>query len=101
MFVEVLGEANRELYRYDGMVRTLINPDMLLSPFMTQEAVLSFKIEGSQTTIDEAYEQDAKVSFSEHKEEDIYEITVQLCVSIPTVSNIYFLYKELTISCVF
>lgn len=74
VFVEVLGEANRELCRYDGMVRTLINPDMLLSPFMTQEAVLSSKIEGTQATIDEVYEQDAGVSFSENKEEDICEI---------------------------
>lgn len=56
VFIEALGESNRELSRYDGMVRTLINPDVLLSPFMTQEAVLSSKIEGAQATIDEVYE---------------------------------------------
>ncbi len=73
-FVEILGEANRELSRYDGMVQTLINPDILLSPFMTQEAVLSSKIEGTQATIDEVYEQDAGVTFNESKNEDINEI---------------------------
>lgn len=56
------------------MAGTLSTPDMLLSPFMTREAVLSSKIEGTQATIDEVYEQDAGVSFSEHKEEDICEI---------------------------
>lgn len=74
MFVEVPGEVNRELCRYDGMAGTLSTPDMLLSPFMTREAVLSSKIEGTQATIDEVYDQDAGVSFSEHKEEDIREI---------------------------
>lgn len=74
VFIEALGESNRELSRYDGMVRTLINPDVLLSPFMTLEAVLSSKIEGAQATIDEVYEQEAGVSFSELKNEDIDEI---------------------------
>ena len=41
---------------------------------MTQEAVLSSKIEGTQATIDEVYEQDAGISFSESKREDIDEI---------------------------
>ncbi|MEG2236577.1 MAG: Fic family protein [Akkermansia sp.] len=74
IFVETLGAANRALSRYDGMVRGLINPDILLSPFMTQEAVLSSKIEGTQATIDEVYEQGAGVSFSDRKNEDINEI---------------------------
>ena len=32
VFVEVPVEASRELCHYDGMVRTLVNPDRLLSP---------------------------------------------------------------------
>lgn len=73
-FADVLGKANGAVARYDGMVRTLTNPDILLSPFMTQEAVLSSKIEGTQATLDEVYEQDAGVSFSGSKREDINEI---------------------------
>lgn len=73
-FADILGKANGAVARYDGIVRTLVNPDILLSPFMTQEAVLSSKIEGTQATIDEVYEQDAGISFSESKREDIDEI---------------------------
>lgn len=41
---------------------------------MTREAILPSKIEDTQATIDEVYGQDAGVSFSEHKEEDIRKI---------------------------
>lgn len=74
-FIRELGMANRELARYDGIVQTLPNPDILLSPFMTQEAVYSSRIEGTQATLDEVFEQDAGRKFSEEKKEDIREVT--------------------------
>lgn len=73
-FLTILGEANRNLSRYDGVIRSMINPEILLSPFITQEAVLSSKIEGTQATLDEIYEKEAGESFSQDKEADIQEI---------------------------
>jgi hypothetical protein len=40
-----ISQANRELARYDGLLQSVINPEVLLSPLRTQEAVLSSKIE--------------------------------------------------------
>ncbi len=48
-----LGRANRALVRFDGIMATLPNPEVLLSPLTTQEAVLSSKIEGTQATLEE------------------------------------------------
>ena len=36
-----IAAANRALARYDGILQAIPNPDILLSPLLTQEAVLS------------------------------------------------------------
>lgn len=72
--VKELGVANRELARYDGIIETLPNPDLLLSPFMAQEAVLSSRIEGTQASLDEVYEKDSGISFGVERQADIQEI---------------------------
>jgi len=43
--------AARELGHLAGMARSLPNPHLLIRPFMSREAVLSSKIEGSQATL--------------------------------------------------
>ena len=73
-FIMELGEANRELSRYDGLLSTLPNPNLLIAPFMTQEAVLSSRIEGTQATVDEVYEQEAGMEFGDRKLQDIQEV---------------------------
>ena len=49
--IPALGKANRSLARYDGVLRGVPNPAVMLSPLTTQEAVLSSKIEGTQATL--------------------------------------------------
>lgn len=51
--IPLIAKANRALARYDGVVLALPNPDLLLTPLATREAVLSSKIEGTQATIGE------------------------------------------------
>ncbi len=51
--IPLIGKANRALAYYDGILGVLSNPDVLLSPLTTQEAVLSSKIEGTQATLGE------------------------------------------------
>jgi len=51
--IPLIGQANRQLAEYNGVLYTFTNPDLLLSPLTTQEAVLSSKIEGTQATLGE------------------------------------------------
>jgi len=52
-FIKNIGEANRGVALFDGILRALPNPDILLAPLITNEAVLSSKIEGTQTTFED------------------------------------------------
>lgn len=69
-------EANSALARFDGQLNGIQNPRVLLSPLMTQEAVVSSKIEGTQATLEEVLEHEADQSQAEeqNKREDIEEI---------------------------
>ena len=69
------GKANAALARYDGMLQTLPNPGVLLSPITVNEAVLSSRIEGTQATLDEVLEFDAGIEPSEARRGDIEEIS--------------------------
>ncbi len=72
--VGLVGKANAELARYDGLLQGIVNPNVLLSPLTTQEAVLSSKIEGTQATLDEVLEHEAGQTFTGEKNQDIQEI---------------------------
>lgn len=58
--IERLGEANRQLARFDGLLQSLGNPHVLLSPLTTQEAVLSSRIEGTQATLGDVLQFEAQ-----------------------------------------
>jgi Fic family protein len=70
----LVGQANAELARYDGLLQGIVNPTILLSPLTTQEAVLSSKIEGTLATLDEVLEHEAGMPVGGEKEKDIQEI---------------------------
>ena len=57
------GKASRSLARLDGMLSEKSYANVLLSPMMTQEAVLSSRIEGTRSTIDEVYSLEAGEEF--------------------------------------
>ncbi|PAT36944.1 Fic family protein [Vandammella animalimorsus] len=69
-----IGPANAALARYDGLLQSVVNPSILLSPLTQREAVLSSKIEGTQATVDEVLEYEAGLSFDAEKTKDIQEI---------------------------
>lgn len=69
-----VGEANAGLARYDGLLRAMVNPRIMLSPLTAQEAVLSSKIEGTQATVEEVMEHEAGQEYDEDKTKDIQEI---------------------------
>ncbi len=51
--IPLMGRANRSLALYDGVLYGVPNPEVLLSPLTTREAVLSSRIEGTQATLGE------------------------------------------------
>jgi len=71
----LVGRANACLARYDGMLQTLPNSAVLLSPITANEAVLSSRIEGTQATLDEVLEADAGLITAEARKGDIEEIS--------------------------
>lgn len=87
--VPLMGKANRALARYDGLLQNLVNPDVLLSPLRTQEAVLSSKIEGTQANLQEVLEFEAEPSEEiTRKNTDILEIlnyrrAMQRAIEVP------------------
>lgn len=73
----LVGPANAAVARYDGMLAAIPNVHVLLSPLTTQEAVLSSRIEGTQATMGEVLEYEARGNTNEPKtakEADIWEI---------------------------
>lgn len=86
----LVGQANASLARYDGMLQTLPNSAILLSPITANEAVLSSKIEGTQATLDEVLEADAGLVTSEMRRGDIEEISnYRAAVSIAEAALIH------------
>jgi Fic family protein len=73
--IPLIGRANRALAHYDGVLLGVPNPEVLLSPLTTEEAVLSSRIEGTQATIGEVYRFEAgDAPEKESRRQDIGEI---------------------------
>ncbi len=73
--IPLLGPAAAAVARYDGMLAAIPNPAVLLAPLMTQEAVLSSRIEGTQATMGEVLEFEAgEEAPSPERREDIREV---------------------------
>ncbi len=53
-----LDEASNQLGVLQGVGRQIRSPDLLISPYMSREAVLSSRIEGTQTTMSDVYAAD-------------------------------------------
>lgn len=71
-----IASANRALARYDGTLRAIPNPEILLSPLLTQEAVLSSRIEGTRASLTDVlrFEANPKEQITDAIRADIQEI---------------------------
>ncbi len=69
-----LEDASSNIYRYDGMLNNILNPDILLAPLMRKEAELSSRIEGTQSTMSEVLEFEAGKKFEKNKEKEIIDL---------------------------
>ncbi len=57
----LLSNADRALGRLDGSIQTLPNPDLFVFMYVRKEAVLSSQIEGTQSSINDVLELEAKI----------------------------------------
>ena len=71
--IPLIGQANRALAHYDGVLHGVPNPEVLLSPLTTQEAVLSSKMEGTQATLGEVL----KFQAGEEPEQESRQLDIQ------------------------
>jgi len=58
-FIEALVNATDAVARYDQMLKNMYNSEILLAPLRNQEAVISSRIEGTISTIDEILKYEA------------------------------------------
>ncbi len=75
--IPLLGPTAAAIARYDGMLSAIPNPEVMLSPLTTQEAVLSCRIEGAQATIGDVLEFEARrghIPASSEQKADIREV---------------------------
>lgn len=56
----LLGTANRAIARYDGLLRAMPKSRLLLAPLTAQEAVMSSRIEGTQSSLSDMLEYEAR-----------------------------------------
>src|SRR5881409_647518 len=60
--IALLDEASHRLGVLAGIARRLPNPQLLIGPYLRREAVLSSRIEGTQTTLSDVYASEAQLS---------------------------------------
>ncbi len=69
----LLSKADRALGRLDGSIQTLPNPDLFVFMYVRKEAVLSSQIEGTQSSLQDVLEAEAKI-LSPNRPRDVDEI---------------------------
>ena len=73
--IPLLAPAAAALARYDALLAVIPNPQLLLAPLMTREAVLSSRIEGTQTTMGEVLQFEAgREPTSPGRRDDVKEV---------------------------
>lgn len=70
----VIIKANTALAKFDGLLEHIQNPLLFLSPLMTQEAVLSSRIEGTQASLNDILEFEASPQRKPENYNDIEEV---------------------------
>lgn len=59
--IDLLDAASNRLGVLEGVGRRLSNPELLIGPYLRQEAVLSSRIEGTQATLSDLYASEAQL----------------------------------------
>lgn len=73
----LISQGDRALGRLDGSVQTLPDPDLFVFMCVRKEAVLSSQIEGTQSSLNDVLEAEAKV-FSASRPRDVDEVIISV-----------------------
>lgn len=86
--INLISRANNAMGAYKGFLINTINPMLLISPLVSQEAVLSSKLEGTHATIEDFINYDAgnKVSVSKDEMQEIMNYREALFYAIEKMS---------------
>ena len=78
--IKLISKANNAMGAYNGFLINTINPMLLISPLVSQEAVLSSKLEGTHATIEDFINYDAgnEVSVSKDEMQEIMNYMTEL-----------------------
>jgi len=71
--LELISQADRALGRLDGSIQTLPDPDLFVFMYIRKEAVFSSQIEGTQSSLDDVLEAEARV-FNPQRPGDVKEV---------------------------
>lgn len=82
--------ANRSMGEYKGFLSTIINPLLLISPIISQEAVLSSKLEGTHATLEDVmnYEAGNKVEIERDEMTEIINYRKSLFYALDKIGTI-------------
>jgi Fic family protein len=69
----LMSKADRALGRLDGSIQTLPDPDLFIFMYIRKEAVLSSRIEGTESSLDDVLEVEAKI-FDRRHPRDVGEV---------------------------
>ena len=88
--IRLISKANNAMGAYRGFLINTINPMLLMSPLVSQEAVLSSKLEGTHATIEDFINYDAgnNVSISKDEMQEIMNYRSALFFALDKMSTI-------------
>lgn len=72
--IALLSQADRALGELSGLGRTLLNPHLLVRPFVRREAVMSSRIEGTRASLSDLYTYEAVQVDQDETESDVPEV---------------------------
>ena len=88
--IKLISKANNAMGAYRGFLLNTINPMLLIAPLMSQEAVLSSKLEGTHATIEDFINYDAgnEVAVSKDEMQEIMNYRTALFYALDKMSTI-------------
>src|SRR5438045_3346498 len=72
--VRLLSTADAALSELSGLGRYLPNPHLLIAPYVRREAVLSSRIEGTRTSLNELFQEELQPGMTEQDTQDVREV---------------------------
>ncbi|MGF3073192.1 Fic family protein [Facklamia sp. P13069] len=88
--IQLLTKANMAIGTYRGFLNSIINPMLLISPIINQEAVLSSKLEGTHATLEDVlnFEAGNRVDIESDEIQEILNYRRSLFFALDNISTI-------------